>query len=214
MSGGSPFKIGPKDDLSTLLKYNAEWAQETAKTGVFEHNAKGQSPTILWIGCADSRIAESCLGVNPGEVFVHRNIANTVLHSDMSVLSVLQLAVDGLKVRKIIVCGHTNCKGVNVALSETRLGGELDGWLRNLRDVRAKHAKELSAIADEEKREERLVELNVAEQVRRVRRNDRVLAAQRERELEVHGLVYDVSTGLLREVEVPAEENEESYVVA
>jgi carbonic anhydrase len=129
-------------------------------------------------------------------------------------LSVIHLAVDFLKVRKIIVCGHTNCKGVEVALTETRLGGELDGWLRNLRDVRAKYSKELDAIPDTTERERRLVEYNVMEQVRHVCRNDRVIAQKKLRELEVHGLVYDVATGLLREVEVPKEAVDNVYNVA
>ncbi|ANB14109.1 carbonate dehydratase NCE103 [Sugiyamaella lignohabitans] len=210
--------FAPSDNIAKLLDGNKEWAAKLASSapGVLEQNAKGQQPNILWFGCADSRAGESCLGLHPGQVFVHRNIANIVSHSDISSLSVLQLAVDSLKVSHIIVCGHYDCKGVEATLKKERMGGELDAWLRHLRDVRHTHAKTLDSIDDFKKRCQKLVELNVIAQVRNVRRNDRVMAAAKERGLKVYGLVYDVATGLVNEVPVPVDDgldSDDSYLV-
>lgn len=214
-AGKQVFRFGITDGIDTLLKRNAEWAKNigAANPSLFPAIGNGQSPQILWIGCADSRISDRCVDLLPGEVFVHRNIANMVPHNDMSSLAILQLAVDSLKVRHIIVCGHTNCKGVEVSLTTARTGGELDGWLRNLREVRAKHLAELNKISDFRARCDKLTEFNVAEQVRNVKRNDRVAAAIKERGLEVHGLVFDVATGLLKQIPVSFDPTEEEAFI-
>jgi carbonic anhydrase len=211
-TSNSPFQFKSSDGLEALLKRNSAWAQKinTDHPNLFPTNAQGQSPHILWIGCADSRAGEACLDMLPGEVFVHRNIANVVSHSDMSVLAVLQLAVDSLKVDHIIVCGHYDCKGVDTTLKNQRLGGELDGWLRNLRQIRSDNNDTLAAIADHKGRCKKLVELNVIAQVKNVRRNDRVAAATKERGLQVHGVAYDCATGLLNEIPVENEHFHES----
>jgi carbonic anhydrase len=168
----------------------------------FERLAQQQSPQYLWIGCSDSRVpATEIVDLPPGEVFVHRNVGNVVVHSDLNCLSVLQFAVDILKVRHVIVCGHYGCSGVRAAL-ECERHGLVDNWLRHIQDVRDQHRTELNAIVAEQ-RAGRLCELNVIEQVSNVARTHVVLDAwARGQPLAIHGWVYDVADGLLRDLKV------------
>jgi carbonic anhydrase len=165
-----------------------------------------QRPELLWIGCSDSRLPpDRIIGKQPGEVFVHRNVANVVVHTDMNCLSVLQYAVEVLRVRHVIVCGHYGCGGVRASL-EARPLGLLDNWLRHLRDVQLLHRDELDAIADPELRADRLCELNVVAQVANVCRSSIVQEAWRcGHSLAVHGWIYSVSNGLLQDLDITAE---------
>lgn len=197
--------------LNDLLHRNHEWAARTAQTNpaLFPALAVGQSPKILWLGCSDSRVPETTvLDLMPGEVFVHRNIANLLPATDLSSLSVLQYAVEVLKVQHIIVCGHYACGGVNAALGDKKLG-LIDSWLRGVREVRAKHEKQLEGLSQKEQ-SDKLVEFNVIEQVRSVLKNANVQEAIEERDLEVHGWVYNVGTGKCHVLECP--ENPDAHV--
>ena len=192
-------------DLHRLLEQNREWAAAITASDpeFFQTLAKQQSPTFLWIGCADSRVpATQLVGMVPGEMFVHRNVANVVVHTDFNCLSVMQYAVDVLRVEHIIVCGHHGCGGVKAAMDNLQLG-LIDNWLRHVQDVIRDHEPELMHIADEEKRLERLCELNVVEQVLNVARTTIVQSAwQRGQELVVHGWIYGLQDGLLRDLGV------------
>jgi carbonic anhydrase len=194
-------------DLSELFDNNRAWAGEQVARdpGYFADLAERQSPAYVWIGCSDSRVpANQIVGLAPGEVFVHRNVANLVVHTDLNCLSVLQYAVDVLGVQHVIVCGHYRCGGVRAALEGSR-NGLIDNWLRHVLDVAEKHADELGAIADEEQRFDRLCELNVVEQVVNVSRTTVVEDAWgRGQDLTVHGLVYGLEDGLLRDLGVSA----------
>lgn len=189
--------------IAELFARNRAWAERmlAADPDFFRSLARQQAPQFLWIGCSDSRVpANQITGLAPGEVFVHRNIANVVVHSDLNCLSVLQFAVDLLKVRHVIVCGHYGCSGVAAALHR-RSVGLADNWLRHVEDVRERHAAELEAIADAAARERRLVELNVREQVRHVCESTVVRDAWgRGQPLSVHGWVYGIEDGLLRDL--------------
>jgi len=189
--------------IAELFARNRAWAARMldADPEFFRSLARQQAPQFLWIGCSDSRVpANQITGLAPGEVFVHRNIANVVVHSDLNCLSVLQFAVDLLKVRHVIVCGHYGCSGVAAALNR-RSVGLADNWLRHVEDVRERHAAELEAIADVAARERRLVELNVREQVRHVCESTVVRDAWgRGQPLSVHGWVYGIEDGLLRDL--------------
>ena len=191
-------------DLSSLFANNRAWAAEmVARDGdFFTELAKHQAPEYLWIGCSDSRVpANQIVGLPPGDVFVHRNVANVVVHTDLNCLSVLQYAVDVLRVRHVIVCGHYGCGGVRVALDGSR-HGLIDNWLRHVVDVGEKHADELATLGDE-RRFDRLCELNVVEQVDHVCQTTIVEDAwARGQELTVHGLVYGLEDGLLRDLGV------------
>ena len=192
-------------DLKRLLDQNRDWAESIKLNdpGFFQTLAKQQSPTFLWIGCSDSRVPSTQLvGMMPGEMFVHRNVANVVVHTDFNCLSVLQFAVDVLKVDHIIVCGHHGCGGVKAALENLQLG-LIDNWLRHVQDVRHEHEELLSTIEDAEERLDRLCELNVIEQVLNVGRTTIVQSAwQRGQELAVHGWIYGLQDGLLRDLGV------------
>lgn len=183
-----------------ILDGNREWMEfvKNDTSGRFQQLAKGQHPQILWIGCADSRVpANELTGNKPGEVFVHRNIANMCVHSDMNMLSVLDYAVNVLKVKHIIVAGHYGCGGVAAALSRRQFG-IIDNWLCHIKDVYRIHAKEIDAIADMEKKVDRLVELNVKEQVFNLCTTSIVQNAWKERDdLAVHGMVINIATGEL-----------------
>lgn len=183
-----------------ILDGNREWMEfvKNDTSGRFQQLAKGQNPQILWIGCADSRVpANELTGNKPGEVFVHRNIANMCVHSDMNMLSVLDYAVNVLKVKHIIVAGHYGCGGVAAALSRRQFG-IIDNWLCHIKDVYRIHAKEIDAIADMEKKADRLVELNVKEQVFNLCTTSIVQNAWKERDdLAVHGMVINIATGEL-----------------
>ena len=164
--------------------------------------AKGQKPEYLWIGCSDSRVpANEITNTKSGEIFVHRNIANLVVHTDTNLLSVLEYAVKFLKVKHIIVCGHYGCGGVIAAMGNN-FHGFVDNWLRNIKDVFHKNAAELNAITNEEERANRLVELNVIEQVRNLAKTTIVQQAWAERELHLHGWVYGLNSGLIKDLAV------------
>jgi carbonic anhydrase len=190
-------------DLKRLLDQNRAWAEniKASDPGFFPTLAKQQSPHFLWIGCADSRVPSTQLaGMKPGEMFVHRNVANVVVHTDFNCLSVMQYAVDVLKVDHIIVCGHHGCGGVKAAMDNLQLG-LIDNWLRHVQDVIHEHDELLVQIDDENERLDRLCELNVIEQVRNVGRTTIVQSAwQRGQELTVHGWIYGLQDGLLRDL--------------
>lgn len=194
-------------DLDKLLAQNRCWSEgvRLADPAYFERLAAQQTPEYLWIGCSDSRVpANQVLGLAPGEVFVHRNIANVVAHSDFNSLSVLEYAVHVLKVRHVIVCGHYGCGGVKAALQDHHLG-LIDNWLRHIRDVRQKHYEELLGIEDAEERVNRLCELNVMEQVAHVCQTSIVQRAWEDaQELTVHGWIYGLRDGLLKDLGVAA----------
>ena len=192
-------------DLKRLLDKNRSWAEgiKANDPDFFQILAKQQSPTFLWIGCSDSRVpATQLVGMVPGEMFVHRNVANVVDHTDFNCLSVMQYAVDVLKVEHIIVCGHHGCGGVKAAMDNLQLG-LIDNWLRHVQDVLHEHEELLSQFADTGERLDRLCELNVIEQVLNVGRTTIVQSAwQRGQELVVHGWIYGLEDGLLRDLGV------------
>jgi carbonic anhydrase len=192
-------------ELNRLLSNNREWASERLRQDprFFQRLVEQQSPRYLWIGCSDSRVpANEIVGLAPGEMFVHRNVANVVVHADLNCLSTIQYAVDILRVGHVIVCGHYCCGGVLAALRNDRLGLS-DNWLRHVQDVRWKHREELEGLDTEEQRDNRLCELNVREQVLNVSQTTIVRDAwDRGQALSVHGVIYDVADGLLRDLEV------------
>ena len=186
-----------------LLENNKQWvASQLAQDPVyFDKLAHSQNPEYLWIGCSDSRVpANQITGTSPGDIFVHRNIANMVIHSDMNMLSVLSYAVEVLKVKHIIVCGHYGCGGVLAAM-ENKQFGLIDNWLRHIKDVYRLHFKELDAIENNKDRSDRLVELNVIEQVQDLGKTSIVQNAwKREQPLHIHGWVYDVKDGIIKDL--------------
>jgi len=190
--------------LAHLFANNRAWSERLRRNDpeFFPRLSRQQRPQYLWIGCADSRVpANEIVGLLPGELFVHRNVANVVVHTDLNCLSVLQYAVDVLRVRHVIVCGHYGCGGVTAALEGAR-HGLIDNWLRHVADVAETHSAELAPLAGRE-RLGRLCELNVVEQVANVCRTTIVEDAwAREEDLTVHGLVYDLEDGLLRDLAV------------
>jgi carbonic anhydrase len=191
-------------DTAQVLKNNYEWIAEklSKDSEYFNKLSLGQSPEILYIGCSDSRVtAEELMGAQPGEVFVHRNIANMVPNSDLNVMSVITYAVSYLKVKHIVVCGHYFCNGVKAAMQSADLG-ILNPWLRNIRDVYRIHKTELNAIQDEELRYNRLVELNVQEQCINVIKTSDVQKAVKERNLTIHGWVFDIKSGRLNDLKI------------
>src|SRR4051812_1971000 len=194
--------------LTRLLDQNRAWAEsiKASDPDFFKILAKQQSPTFLWIGCSDSRVpATQLVGLDPGEMFVHRNVANVVVHTDFNCLSVMQYAVDVLQVSHIIVCGHDGCGGVKAALDNLQFG-LIDNWLRHVQDVLHGHKDELAEIEDYSERLDRLCELNVIEQVKSVSRTTIVQNAwQRGQELAVHGWIYGLQDGLLRDLGVSVE---------
>jgi carbonic anhydrase len=191
--------------LSHLFAKNRRWAAEITESDpqFFGKLAAQQSPDHLWIGCADSRVpANEIVGLLPGELFVHRNVANVVVHSDLNCLSVLQYAVDALDVDHVIVCGHYGCGGVQAALRNSRLG-LIDNWLRHVQDVARRHDAELRELPGETERLNRLCELNVMDQVLNVAGTTIVQDAwARGKKLEVHGWIYDIRDGLLKDLAV------------
>lgn len=213
-----PFSLSKELTLPEYFENNrffVDSIKHNHSNQIFELNGKGQSPHTLWIGCLDSRAGESCLATLPGEIFTHRNIANIVNASDISSQGVIQFAVDVLKVRKIIVCGHTDCGGVWASLSTKRIGGVLDLWLNPLRHIRAANVSLLNAYKDDPRaRAKKLAELNVVSSVLALKRHPSALMALKKGEIEVWGLMYDVGTGLLSEVEIPADEFEDLFHVS
>ncbi len=192
------------DKIEQIFANNKLWVAEKLSVDpeYFDKLGKGQNPEFLYIGCSDSRVtAEDLMGVQPGEVFIHRNIANMVISIDLNVMSVLNYAVRHLKVNHIIVCGHYACGGVKAAMQSADLG-LLNPWLRNIRDVYRLHKEELNAITDEEKRYDRLIELNVQEQCVNLIKTAAVQQAYKERNLQVHGWVFDIHTGELKDLKI------------
>ncbi|MBK8365948.1 MAG: carbonic anhydrase [Bacteroidetes bacterium] len=190
--------------IEKIFENNKAWIAEklAVDENYFENLSKGQSPEFLYIGCSDSRVtAEDLMGVQPGEVFIHRNIANLVNNVDLNVMSVINYAVRHLKVNHVVVCGHYNCGGVKAAMQPKDMG-ILNPWLRNIRDVYRTHKAELNAIQDEEKRYERLVELNVQEQCVNLIKTAAIQEAHKERGLIVHGWVFDIHTGKLIDLKI------------
>ncbi|PIB33113.1 carbonic anhydrase [Olleya marilimosa] len=191
-------------DIKKVFENNQKFVKDKLSTDkdYFENLGKGQNPELLYIGCSDSRVtAEDLMGLGPGEVFVHRNIANMVSGNDLSAMSVVEYAVVHLKVNHVVVCGHYACGGVKAAMQSADLG-VLNSWLRNIRDVYRIHKDELNAIQDDEKKYDRLVELNVKEQCVNLLKTAAVQKAYRDRDLKVHGWVFDVHTGKLIDLKI------------
>ncbi len=190
-------------ELDNLFTNNRQWTEKTLEEDptFFNKLSQQQAPEYLWIGCSDSRVpANEIVGLLPGELFVHRNVANAVIHTDMNCQSVMQYAVEYLKVKHIIVCGHYGCGGVKAAMENKRLG-LIDNWLRHLRDVYQKHNEALLSIEDEGQRWDRLCELNVIEQVYNVCHSTTVQAAwDRGQAVSVHAWIYSIQDGLLRDL--------------
>jgi carbonic anhydrase len=191
-------------NIEEVFENNSEWVAEQLKedANYFKNLSKGQTPEFLYIGCSDSRVtAESLMGVKPGEVFVHRNIANMVPNTDLSAMSVINYGVKHLKVNHVVVCGHYYCGGVQAAMQSTDLG-ILNPWLRNIRDVWRQYKTELDEITDAEEKFKRLVELNVQEQCINVIKTAVVQMAHKERGLKVHGWVFDINSGKLIDLKI------------
>lgn len=195
-----------------LIDNNREWVEKrlSQDPNYFTNLAKGQQPPVLWIGCADSRVpANELIGAQPGEVFVHRNIANMVIHTDMNMLSVLDYAVNALKVKHVIVCGHYGCGGIKAAMGNQHIG-VIDNWIRHIKDVYRFHHNELDKIMNEEKRFDRFVELNVKEQVYDLAKTSIVQSAwENKQELHIHGWVYEIGTGLVKDLNINFNNNDE-----
>lgn len=193
------------DFYKKLLDNNKKWvaSQLELDKDYFVNLSKGQTPPILWIGCADSRVpANQIIGAAPGEVFVHRNIANMVVHSDMNMLSVLDYAVNALKVKHVIVCGHYGCGGVKAAMGNNSIG-IIDNWIRHIKDVYRLHKMELDAIEDENERFDKFVDFNVTEQVFDLSKTSIVQSAWNSgQELSLHGWVYALNTGIVKDLGV------------
>ena len=202
--------------LKHLFDNNKKWAEgiRQQEPDFFRKLSQQQSPSYLWIGCSDSRVpANQIVDVPPGEMFVHRNIANLVVHTDLNCLSVMQFAIDILKVKHIIVCGHYGCSGVRAALQQDRIGLS-DNWLRHIHDVKQKHDKEFSAGAADVKAHDRLCELNVIEQVLNVCQTTIAREAwERGQDLNVHGWIYRLDDGLLHDLNVTVQKSAETQKV-
>lgn len=196
----------------SLMDGNRKFVEEALKEDpqFFEKLANGQTPPVLWIGCADSRVpADRITRTNPGEIFVHRNIANVVVHTDLNLLSVLDYAVNVLKVKHVIVVGHYGCGGVQAAMGNKQFG-LIDNWLRAIKDVYQKHTEELNGISDEKQKFDRMVELNVVEGVNNLCKTTIVQGAwARKQELHVHGWVYALDTGIIKDLKVNASDSTE-----
>ena len=191
-------------NIKQIFNNNQKWIAEKLKVNedYFRNLAQGQNPEILYIGCSDSRVsAEELMGLHPGEVFVHRNIANMVPNTDLSAMSVINYALCHLRVNHVIVCGHYYCSGVKAAMQSADLG-ILNPWLRNIRDVYRIHKNELNQIDDIEKRYKRLVELNVQEQCINIIKTSDLQFAYKERRVTVHGWVFDIQSGMLIDLQI------------
>lgn len=189
-------------DILQLLENNKNWSESMneAEPGFFDKLAKRQKPEYLWIGCSDSRVpANQLLGLIPGDIFVHRNVANLVVHTDFNCLSVLQYAVDVLKVKHVIVCGHYGCGGIEAALQDQQLG-LIDNWLGHIKDIAHNHENELSQLNNEE-RAARLCELNAIEQAQNIRRSNIVKdALKRGQDLTIHSWIYSLRNGRIKDL--------------
>ncbi|WP_396161563.1 carbonate dehydratase [Flavobacterium sp.] len=193
------------DFYKKILENNKNWVEKKLAISpeFFNNLAEGQQPPLLWIGCSDSRVpANEIIGAEPGEVFVHRNIANMVIHSDMNMLSVLDYAVNALKVKHVIVCGHYGCGGVKAAMGNSSIG-IIDNWIRHIKDVYRFHQNELDAITDENERFNKFVEVNVKEQVLDLAKTSIVQNAWKNgQELSIHGWVYGLNSGYVTDLGV------------
>lgn len=193
------------DFYKKILDNNKKWVQDklAISPNYFKNLAEGQEPPLLWIGCSDSRVpANEIIGAEPGEVFVHRNIANMVLHTDMNMLSVLDYAVNALKVKHVIVCGHYGCGGVKAAMGNNSIG-IIDNWIRHIKDVYRFHHEELDGITDEKERFNKFVEINVKEQVMDLAKTSIVQNAWKNgQELSLHGWVYGLNDGYVTDLGV------------
>jgi len=202
--------------LDHLFANNRAWSERLRRSDpeFFPRLSRQQRPQYLWIGCADSRVpANEIVGLLPGELFVHRNVANVVVHSDLNCLSVMQFAVDVLNVRHIIVCGHYGCSGVSAALLDQRVG-LADNWLRHVKDVHAKHDARVEAIAELPKRLDHLCELNVIEQVANVGQTTIVRDAwSRGHQLSIHGWIYGLADGLVRDLSTTVSSSTETATI-
>ncbi len=200
------------DFYKKILDNNKEWVESNLAIdpNYFKDLSNGQNPPLLWIGCSDSRVpANEITGTRAGEVFVHRNIANLVIHTDMNMLSVLDYAVNALKVKHVLVCGHYGCGGVKAAMGNESIG-VIDNWIRNIKDVYRLHNEELSAIEDDDKKFNRLVELNVIEQVHNLAKTSIVQNAWNNgQELYLHGWVYGLNSGYVTDLNVNFSNNNE-----
>ena len=193
------------DFYKKILENNKQWVEKKSAISpeFFNNLAEGQQPPLLWIGCSDSRVpANEIIGAEPGEVFVHRNIANMVIHTDMNMLSVLDYAVNALKVKHIIVCGHYGCGGIKAAMGNNSIG-IIDNWIRHIKDVYRFHQNELDAITDENERFNKFVEVNVKEQVLDLAKTSIVQNAWKNgQELSIHGWVYGLNSGYVTDLGV------------
>jgi carbonic anhydrase len=200
-----------------LLQGNKDWVAKKLRDepNFFNDLAKGQQPGVLWIGCSDSRVpANEITGTKSGEVFVHRNIANMVIHTDSNLLSVLDFAVNILEVQHVIVCGHYNCGGITAALSNKHFGGIIDNWLSNIKDVYRVHQKELDGISDPDKKNRRMTELNIIEQVYNLCKTSIIQNSwEKHKRPHVHGWVYDVSNGLIKDLNVTVRDDSEMHSI-
>ena len=200
------------DFYKKILDNNKEWVEQqlAVDENYFEDLSKGQNPPLLWIGCSDSRVpANEIIGAKPGEVFVHRNIANLVVHTDINMLSVLDYAVNALKVKHVIVCGHYGCGGVKAAMGNQSIG-IIDNWIRNIKDVYRVNKEELNEIEDEDKKFNRMVELNVVEQVYNLAKTSIVQNAWNiKQELHLHGWVYGLNSGYVTDLNVNFSSNKD-----
>lgn len=211
-----PFTLSKDSTIQDYLdnnKFFVDSINHNHSTQVFDLNGKGQQPHTLWIGCSDSRAGESCLSVLPGEVFTHRNIANIINSNDISSQGVIQFAIEVLKVKKIIVCGHTDCGGIWASMSNKKIGGVLDLWLNPIRHIRAANIELLNNLKDPKEKATKLSELNVISSVLALKRHPSASMALKNKEIEVWGMLYNVGTGYLREVEVPEDEFEDLFHV-
>ncbi len=193
------------DFYKKILDNNKQWVENklAISPNYFKNLAEGQNPPLLWIGCSDSRVpANEIIGAEPGEVFVHRNIANIVVHSDMNMLSVLDYAVNALKVKHVIVCGHYGCGGVKAAMGNSSIG-IIDNWIRHIKDVYRFHQQELDAIESEKERFNKFIEINVKEQVMNLAKTSIVQNAWKNgQELSLHGWVYGLNDGYVTDLDV------------
>jgi carbonic anhydrase len=200
------------DFYKKILENNKKWVEQALATdpNFFADLAKGQTPPLLWIGCSDSRVpANEIIGAKPGEVFVHRNIANMVVHSDMNMLSVLDYAVNVLKVKHVIVCGHYGCGGVKAAMGNQSIG-IIDNWIRHIKDVYRLHNSYLDSIEDETERFNAFVEINAQEQVYDLSKTSIVQAAWKNgQDLSIHGWVYGLNSGFVTDLKVNISSNKE-----
>ncbi|MGL2966565.1 carbonate dehydratase [Flavobacterium sp. XGLA_31] len=200
------------DFYKKILDNNKQWVEDQLKIdpNYFKDLSQGQNPPLLWIGCSDSRVpANEIIGAKPGEVFVHRNIANMVVHSDMNMLSVLDYAVNALKIKHVIVCGHYGCGGIKAAMGNNSIG-IIDNWIRHIKDVYRLHHQELNAIENENERFNRFVEVNVIEQVCDLAKTSIVQSAWKEgQELTLHGWVYGLNSGFVTDLNVNFSSNKD-----